>query len=125
MMMSRASSYRTRSCRTLVAAVAGSALVLAACSSAESDNGAPETAGTVAIADPPAPPTASSSPQSNGSVTLVTYDSFPEADTSLNDALDQFTDETGISVELLIAGDTGTMLAKAALTARRGIPKAM
>ena len=50
-------------------------------------------------------------------LTLVTYDSFPEADTSLNDALDRFTDETGIDVRVLVAGDTGTMLSKAALTA--------
>jgi thiamine transport system substrate-binding protein len=51
------------------------------------------------------------------SVTLVAYDSFPEDDTTLNDALARFTDATGIEVELLIAGDTGTMLSKAALTA--------
>ncbi len=51
------------------------------------------------------------------SVTLVTYDSFPEADTSLNDALADFTAETGIDVEILVAGDTGTMLSKASLTA--------
>ena len=52
-----------------------------------------------------------------GSITLVAYDSFPEADTALNDALASFTDETGIEVDLLIAGDTGTMLSKASLTA--------
>ncbi len=51
------------------------------------------------------------------SVTLVTYDSFPEADTSLNDALADFTTETGIAVDILVAGDTGTMLSKASLTA--------
>ncbi len=51
------------------------------------------------------------------SITLVTYDSFPEADTSLNDALAEFSAETGIDVEILVAGDTGTMLSKAALTA--------
>jgi len=50
-------------------------------------------------------------------VTLVTYDSFPEADTSLNEALGRFTADTGIDVDILVAGDTGTMLAKAALTA--------
>ena len=50
-------------------------------------------------------------------VTLVTYDSFPEADTSLNAALASFTEATGIDVEILVAGDTGTMLAKASLTA--------
>jgi thiamine transport system substrate-binding protein len=50
-------------------------------------------------------------------VTLVVYDSFPTEDTSLNDALDRFSDETGIDVELLVAGDAGTMVAKAVLTA--------
>ena len=50
-------------------------------------------------------------------VTLVTYDSFPDADTSLNDALAAFTAGTGIGVEILVAGDTGTMLSKASLTA--------
>jgi thiamine transport system substrate-binding protein len=50
-------------------------------------------------------------------ITLVTYDSFPDADTSLNDALAEFGAETGIDVEILVAGDAGTMLSKAALTA--------
>jgi thiamine transport system substrate-binding protein len=50
-------------------------------------------------------------------ITLLTYDSFPEADTSLNDALADFTADTGIDVEILVAGDTGTMLSKASLTA--------
>jgi thiamine transport system substrate-binding protein len=92
-------------------------LILTACSSDSNDDNSTEPAGSVAIANPPVPPTASSSPEGTHSVTLVAYDSFPEAGTSLNDALGQFTDETGIDVELLIAGDTGTMLAKASLTA--------
>ena len=50
-------------------------------------------------------------------ITLVTYDSFPASDTSLNEALDAFTEDTGIDVELLVAGDTGTMVSKAVLTA--------
>jgi thiamine transport system substrate-binding protein len=50
-------------------------------------------------------------------ITLVTYDSFPAEGTSLNDALAEFTAETGIGVELLVAGDTGTMVSKAVLTA--------
>ena len=48
---------------------------------------------------------------------MVVYDSFPTADTSLNDALDEFTATTGIGVTLAVAGDAGTMLAKAKLTA--------
>ncbi len=50
------------------------------------------------------------------SITLVAYDSFPDEGTSLNEALGLFTDATGIGVEVLIAGDTGTMLSKASLT---------
>ena len=49
-------------------------------------------------------------------ITLVTYDSFPDAETSMNEALEAFSTETGIAVEILVAGDTGTMLSKAALT---------
>ena len=59
---------------------------------------------------------------SNGSqtapaqITLVTYDSFPQSGTSLNDAIAAFTERTGITVEILSAGDTGTMISKAVLT---------
>lgn len=52
-------------------------------------------------------------------ITLVAYDSFPapDPDNSIHAALAEFTAETGIAVETLIAGDTGTMLSKATLTA--------
>lgn len=51
-------------------------------------------------------------------VTLVAYESFPtDPENPVIVALDEFTTETGIEVEVLIAGDTGTMLSKAALTA--------
>lgn len=52
-------------------------------------------------------------------VTLVTYDSFPAPDPEnpVHQALAEFTEQTGIAVEVLVAGDTGTMLAKAELTA--------
>ncbi len=52
-------------------------------------------------------------------VTLVAYDSFPAADDEnpVHQALAEFTAETGVEVELLVAGDTGTMLSKAELTA--------
>jgi thiamine transport system substrate-binding protein len=49
-------------------------------------------------------------------VTLVTYDSFPTKDASVNDRLADFTANTGIAVEILTAGDAGTMLSKAELT---------
>lgn len=48
---------------------------------------------------------------------LVTYDSFPTEGTSLDDALASFTDDTGIAVEIVVAGDAGTMVSKAVLTA--------
>jgi thiamine transport system substrate-binding protein len=47
----------------------------------------------------------------------VTYSSFPESDTTLNEALATFTEDTGIAVEVLRAGDTGTMVSKAVLAA--------
>lgn len=50
-------------------------------------------------------------------VTLVAYDSFPQSGTALNEALDAFSARTGITVEILAAGDTGTMISKAILTA--------
>jgi thiamine transport system substrate-binding protein len=49
-------------------------------------------------------------------VTLVVYDSFLDEGTHV-DALHRFSEKTGIDVELLVAGDTGTMVAKAVLTA--------
>ena len=50
-------------------------------------------------------------------ITLVAYDSFPAEKTSLNSALDEFTKATGIEVKIAIAGDAGTMVTKATLTA--------
>jgi thiamine transport system substrate-binding protein len=62
---------------------------------------------------------ASNDSQSTGGVTLtlVAYDSFPTEGTALNDALAEFSDATGIAVRVVTAGDTGIMVAKAALTA--------
>lgn len=50
-------------------------------------------------------------------ITLVAYDSFPTEKTALNDALAVYTKDTGITVNIVTAGDAGTMVAKAALTA--------
>jgi thiamine transport system substrate-binding protein len=58
-----------------------------------------------------------SSSDKPASITLVAYDSFPPEKTSLNAALDEFTKSTGIAVKIVIAGDAGTMVTKAALTA--------
>ncbi|MCU1502695.1 MAG: putative thiamine transporter thiamine-binding protein [Ilumatobacteraceae bacterium] len=65
-------------------------------------------------------PTGATTGSSTGAadgITMVVYDSFPTKDTTLNDALDAFTKSTGIHVTLAVAGDAGTMVAKAKLTA--------
>jgi thiamine transport system substrate-binding protein len=58
-----------------------------------------------------------SSSENPAPITLVAYDSFPPEKTSLNAALDEFTKSTGIAVKIVIAGDAGTMVTKAKLTA--------
>lgn len=50
-------------------------------------------------------------------LTLVVYDSFPTEGTALNDALAEFTSDSGIAVKIAVAGDAGTMVTKATLTA--------
>lgn len=50
-------------------------------------------------------------------LTLVAYDSFPTKDSPLIDALASFTTDTNIAVRVVTAGDTGTMVNKAKLTA--------
>ena len=47
----------------------------------------------------------------------MAYDSFPTKDTPLNAALAAFTADTGIAVNIVTAGDAGTMVTKAVLTA--------
>lgn len=50
-------------------------------------------------------------------ITLVSYSSFPDGGTGINEALDEFSADTGITVRIVDAGDAGTMVTKAALTA--------
>lgn len=50
-------------------------------------------------------------------LTLIVYDSFPTADTPLNEALADFSADTGITVRIAVGGDAGTMVTKAVLTA--------
>ena len=71
-------------------------------------------AALAACGDEPDSSSASSTP---AAITLVAYDSFPKADTPLNAALAEFTSDTGIEVSVVNAGDTGTMVTKATLTA--------
>jgi thiamine transport system substrate-binding protein len=109
--------------RAPVCALVALSLVLGACGTddgaGDGDGGdtATDTATDPGPADTGAPGPSDVPDDLPDSVTLVAYDSFPEGDTTLNDALDAFTDDTGIDVDLLIAGDTGTMLSKAVLTA--------
>jgi oligopeptide/dipeptide ABC transporter ATP-binding protein len=90
-----------RRAATIAVIVTVTAMVLTACSSNGSQT-AP--AGSAPVGSAPA------------QITLVTYDSFPQSGTSLNDAIAAFTERTGITVEILSAGDTGTMISKAVLT---------
>jgi len=100
--------------RHLAAALA-LAIALGACADDDSGDDATRTSAS----GTPAAPTETPAPAggSTESITLVTYDSFPETDTSLNAALDAFSAQSGIGVELLIAGDAGSMVSKAVLTA--------
>jgi thiamine transport system substrate-binding protein len=116
---SRRSPGRARSLALLFAV----ALAIASCAG-DDDSTADTTDG--ATADPIADSTTTSTGEptdattavaSGSTITLVTYDSFPTSDTALNEALAEFTADTGIGVEILVAGDTGTMLSKASLTA--------
>jgi thiamine transport system substrate-binding protein len=77
-----------------------------------------DTAGTTDTAADTGDETATAA-EVTETITLVAYDSFPAPDPEnpVHQALADFTDETGIEVELLISGDTGTMLSKAELTA--------
>jgi thiamine transport system substrate-binding protein len=86
----------------------GAVLTITACG----DDDAP----TGTAASDSAAPTATDGDAAE-SVTLLAYESFPVEGSPVNDALAEFTASTGIDVEILIAGDTGTMVSKAQLTA--------
>jgi thiamine transport system substrate-binding protein len=89
--------------RTLLATTTVLAAVLAACG--DDDN---TTSGTTA-GTAPAPTVAAK----NGTITLVTYDAWPE---EINKVFADFTAQTGYGVKFLKAGDTGTMVNKAVLS---------
>jgi thiamine transport system substrate-binding protein len=90
----------------ILAATVVVAAVLAACSNDEPDTSPSTTATTTP---------ASTAPASAGTITLVTYDSW--ADDLDKVLLNEFTASTGTKVKVLKAGDTGTMVSKAVLTA--------
>ncbi len=99
--------------RPLIAVATAAALALTACGSDDADTD-DEPAATE--------PTDAESTDDEStddladSITLVTYESFPTEGSPVNDQLEAFTSSTGIEVEILVAGDTGTMLSKAELT---------
>ena len=95
-------------------AIAGAVAVLVGASACGSDGTSPDSG---RVGPPPTGPGGTDPTPSGETITLVTYDSFPESDTTLNGALASFTEQTGIDVEILVAGDAGTMLSKASLTA--------
>ena len=108
--------------RSLAALAVTVGLLLAACSSDAT------TATTAATPDTATPDTATSDTATSDTgpgstvattetVTLLAYDSFVSDGTSIGTALDAFTASTGIGVDVVIAGDAGTMVSKAALTA--------
>jgi thiamine transport system substrate-binding protein len=87
------------------------ALLLAAiglASACASDGATPAPTNSTPIAITTPPPV---------NLIMVAYDSFPTEGTALNDALTEFRVTTGIDVRVVTAGDTGTMVAKALLTA--------
>jgi thiamine transport system substrate-binding protein len=113
--MSRTRALLTAHTFTALPLAAALIALVAACGDDATDTATTDTAttdtGVDATIAPPTPATET--------VTLVTYDSFPAPDPEnpLYQAFADFTAETGIEVEVLVAGDTGTMLSKAELTA--------
>ncbi len=91
----------------LLTVLVACALALAACS----DDDDTTIASTAPTATGEATGTAAGS---SASITLVTYDSWTDA---LDGVLADFTADTGIGVHVLRAGDAGTMVSKAVLTA--------
>ena len=110
-------THRMRRPFRLAVAVAATMLLVAACG----DGDIPET-------DFPAPPPETESPSApdpqadeppaeppsidGTTVALITHDSFNLSDGTL----EEFTAQTGVTVELLEVGDTGTLVAEAILT---------
>lgn len=90
----------------LTALAAAAALTMAACS------GSDDATSTDTLEPADTAPAATEQ-----TITLVAYESFPSEGTRVNERLGEFAERTGIEVEILIAGDTGTMLSKAELTA--------
>ncbi len=85
-------------------------LALAACSSSGSDGDSDAAEADVVVLDPAA---VSEADVDGQTVRLITHDSFLVTD----GLFDAFTEETGVNVEVLSAGDAGEVVARAVLTA--------
>ncbi|MGA9276308.1 thiamine ABC transporter substrate-binding protein [Ilumatobacter sp.] len=106
------------------ALIAAALVTVASCGGSDdatdaTDTTAPETDSPVAEGSSPEtePASIDAPDDADSTITLLTYESFPSEGTAINDLLAEFAEQTGIDVEILIAGDTGTMLSKAELTA--------
>lgn len=89
-------------------------LVACGSDSAGSSGTSGTTAGSDTTGTSAGSPDTTTGPQT---ITLVAYSSFPKEGTPVNDALAAFTERTGITVNIVDAGDAGSMVNKAVLTA--------
>lgn len=89
-------------------------LLAAACSNdGEETEGPPEDASALCGVGSGSPPISATDDLESGTkITVLTYDSFVVSDA----VLEEFEAETGVSVEILTSGDTGTMVAQAIQT---------
>ncbi|MYJ47453.1 MAG: thiamine ABC transporter substrate-binding protein, partial [Acidimicrobiales bacterium] len=112
-------AHRVRKPYRLAVAIAATMLLIAACGSddvPETDIPAPPPE-TESPAEEAAAPATTTEPSIEGTtVTLITHDSFNLSDGTL----EEFTAQTGVTVELLEVGDAGTLVAEAILT--KGAP---
>ncbi len=110
-------THRVRKPYRLAVAVAVTMLLAAACGSdddlPETDFPAPTPETESPSPDAAAPATTTTEPSIEGTtVTLITHDSFNLS----YGTLEEFTAQTGVTVELLEVGDAGTLVAQAILT---------
>jgi thiamine transport system substrate-binding protein len=75
------------------------------------------TAAAVGLVATMVPAVAAASGDERDAITLIAYESFPTEGTPLNETIDAWSAETGIDVDIVVAGDAGTMVSKAVLTA--------
>ncbi|MCY3894284.1 MAG: thiamine ABC transporter substrate-binding protein [Acidimicrobiaceae bacterium] len=113
-------AHRERKPYRLAVAIAATMLLIAACGSddvPETDFPAPPPETESPAGEAAAPATTTTEPSIEGTtVTLITHDSFNLSDGTL----EEFTAQTGVTVELLEVGDAGTLVAEAILT--KGAP---